>query len=70
MVLLALGVLVGVAVASPVSAASSTKVAWNVSSLMPGEARNLSTVASTNSPGLKSWSKSGTCTLAPKRKPT
>ena len=70
MALLAFGVLVIVAVASPVSAASSTKVAWNVSSLMPGEVRNLSTVVSTNSSGLKSWSKSGTCTLAPKRKPT
>ena len=27
-------------------------------------------MASTNSPGVKTWSKSGTCTLAPTRKPT
>ncbi len=68
--LLALGVLVGVAVASPVSAASSTKVTWNVSSLMPGEARSLWAVVSTNSSGVKTWSKKGTCKLTPTRKPT
>ena len=68
--LLAFGVLAGVTVASPVSAAPSTKLVWNVSSLMPGEVRNLSTVVSTNSPGQQAWLKSGTCTLTPTRKPT
>gem|GEM_PF-1180904 len=40
------------------------------SSLMAGEAKNLSVVVSTNSPGVKTWSKNGSCTLTPASKPT
>ena len=68
--LLAFGVLAGVAVSNSVSAATPTKVTWNVSSLAPGESRNLWAVVSTNSSGVKTWSKKGTCTLTPTRKPT
>ena len=51
-------------------AASSTTVTWKVSSLNKGEKKRLSTLVSTNSPGVKTWSKSGSCTLTPSRKPT
>ena len=64
------GVFAGVSVSGSVSAASSTKVTWKISSLSAGEVKKLSAMASTNSPGVKTWSKSGTCTLTPKRKPT
>ena len=69
-ILLLVGVLVGVTISSSVSAAPSTKVTWKVSSLPAGEAKKLSAVVSTNSPGVKTWSKRGTCTLTPTRKPT
>ena len=68
--LLLVGVSAGVSAGSSVLAASSLKVTWKVSSLTAGEARNLSAVVSTNSPGVKTWSKRGTCTLTPTRKPT
>jgi hypothetical protein len=68
--LLFVGVLAAVAVGGSVAAAPSTKVTWKVSSLMAGEAKKLSAVVSTNSPGVKTWSKKGTCTLTPTRKPT
>ena len=69
-VLLLVGVLAGVLVGSSAGAAPSTTVSWKVSSLMAGEARNLSAVVSTNSPGVKTWSKKGSCTLTPASKPT
>lgn len=69
-VFLLVGVLAGVLVGSSAGAAPSTTVSWKVSSLMAGEARNLSAVASTNSPGVKTWSKKGSCTLTPASKPT
>ena len=69
-VLLLVGVLAGVLVGSSAGAAPSTTVSWKVSSLMAGEARNLSAVFSTNSPGVKTWSKKGSCTLTPASKPT
>ncbi len=69
-VLLLVGVLASVLVGSSAGAAPSTTVSWKVSSLMAGEARNLSAVVSTNSPGVKTWSKKGSCTLTPASKPT
>ena len=69
-VLLLVGVLAGVLVGSSAGAAPSTTVSWKVSPLMAGEARNLSAVVSTNSPGVKTWSKKGSCTLTPASKPT
>ena len=69
-VLLLVGVLAGVLVGSSAGATPSTTVSWKVSSLMAGEARNLSAVVSTNSPGVKTWSKKGSCTLTPASKPT
>jgi hypothetical protein len=68
--LLLVGVLAAVAVGGSVAAAPTTKVTWKVSSLMAGEAKKLSAVVSTNSPGVKTWLKKGTCTLTPTRKPT
>ncbi len=68
--LLLVGVLAAVTISSSVSAAPSTKVTWKVSSLSAGEAKKLSAVVSTNSPGAKTWSKRGTCTLTPTRKPS
>jgi len=52
------------------SAATATKVTWKISSLAAGQVKKLSDIASTNSPGKKTWSKSGSCTLTPKTKPT
>ena len=70
-ILMLVGVLVGVTVSGPVAAhtAPSPKVKWKVSSLSAGEAKKLSAVVSTNSPGKKTWSKRGTCKLTPRRKP-
>jgi hypothetical protein len=51
-------------------AASSTTVTWKVSSLNKGEKKRLSTLVSTNSPGVKTWAKRGSCSLAPPKKPT
>jgi len=62
--------LVSFAVSSSTSAAPSTTVAWKVSSLVAGESKNLSAMVSTNSPGTKTWSKTGSCTLTPAKKPT
>jgi plastocyanin len=60
----------GVFVGASAGAAPSTAVTWKVSSLMAGEAKNLSAVVSTNSPGTKTWSKKGSCTLTPVTKPS
>ena len=68
--LLLVGVLSGLSVGGPVSAAPSTTVTWKVSSLQADQVLKLSAVVSTNSPGVKTWSKKGSCTLMPKKKPT
>ena len=68
-VLVVAGLLGGVT-ASSVAAATKTTVTWKVSSLTAGQEKNLSAVASTNSKGVKTWSKTGSCTLSPKSKPT
>ena len=60
----------GVFVGGSAGAAPSTTVTWKVSSLKAGEAKNLSAVVSTNSPGAKTWSKKGSCTLTPVTKPS
>ncbi len=69
-VLLLVGVFAGVTSGGSVSAAPSTKATWKVSSLEASQVVKLSAVVSVNSTGVKSWSKTGTCTLTPKRKPT
>jgi len=68
-VLVVAGLLGGVT-ASSVAAAISTTVTWNVSSLTAGQVKSLSNVATTNSPGVKTWSKTGSCVLSPTSKPT
>ena len=68
-VLVAAG-LVGGVTASSVAAATKTTVTWKVSSLTAGQEKNLSAVASTNSKGVKTWSKTGSCVLSPTSKPT
>ena len=68
-VLVVAGLLAGVTVSS-VAAATKTTVTWKVSSLTAGQEKNLSAVASTNSKGVKTWSKTGSCTLSPKSQPT
>ena len=68
--LLLVGVLSGITVGGPVSAAPSTTVTWKVSSLQADQVMKLSAVVSTNSPGVKTWSKKGSCTLTPRKKPT
>jgi hypothetical protein len=68
---IALALLAGVLLAGGVAeAAPSTTVKWKVSSLSKGQKTSLSTLVSTNSPGMKTWSRSGTCTLTPSKKPT
>jgi hypothetical protein len=67
---LLVGLVVSTASVSVVEALSSPRVSWKVSSLLPGERINLSKVMSTNSPGLKRWSKAGSCRLQPQNKPT
>ena len=62
--------LAGAAVSGSVAAAPSTNITWKVSSLRAGQIVNLSTVVSTNSTGVKTWSKTGLCTLTPTRNPT
>ena len=54
----------------PVSAAVATTVTWKVSSMIVGVTKNLSAVASSNSPGRKTWSRKGSCTLTPSSNPT
>ena len=68
-VLVVAGLLAGVTAGS-VTAATSTTVTWKVSSLTAGQVKNLSDVATSNSRGVKTWSKSGSCTLTPKSEPT
>ena len=51
-------------------AASPTTVTWKVSSLNRGEKKRLLTLVSTKSPGVKTWSKRGSCALTPLGKPT
>ena len=68
-VLVVAGLLGGVT-ASSVAAATKTTVTWKVSSLTAGQEKNLSAVASTNSKGVKTWSKTGSCVLSPTSKPT
>ena len=63
-------ILVGVLVGGSAGAAPSTTVTWKVSYLKAGEAKKLSAVVSTNSPGAKIWSKKGSCRLTPASKPT
>ena len=67
-VLVVAGLLGGVTAGS-VAAAISTTVTWNVSSLTAGQVKSLSNVATTNSPGVKTWSKTGSCTLTPSSNP-
>ena len=68
-VLVAAGLLGGVAAGS-VAAATKTTVTWEVSSLTAGQVKSLSAIASSNSTGFKTWSKTGSCTLSPKSQPT
>ena len=49
---------------------TKTLVTWGVSSMTPGQVKSLSDIATSNSPGVKTWSKTGSCTLSPKSKPT
>ena len=53
-----------------VIAATKTTVTWRVSSLRVGQARSLSAIAISNSNGVKTWLKTGSCVLSPKSKPT
>ena len=62
--------LLGGVTAGSVAAATSTTVTWNVSSLTAGQVRSLSAIATTNSPGVKTWSKTGSCVLSPISNPT
>ena len=67
----AVALLVGVLWSGGVAeAAPPTTVTWKVSSLNKGQKTSLSALVSTNSPGKKTWSKSGLCTLTPTKKPT
>ena len=70
LLLLLVGVFAGVTSGGSVSAAPSTKATWKVSSLEASQVVKLSAVVSVNSAGVKTWSKTGTCTLTPKRNPT
>ena len=67
--LVVVGLLSGVT-ASSVTAATKTTVTWKVSSMTVKVTKNLSDLASSNSTGRKTWSKSGSCTLTPASKPT
>ena len=68
-VLVVAGLLGGVT-ASSVAAATSTTVTWKVSSLTAGQVKSLAAIASSNSNGVKTWSKTGSCVLSPKSQPT
>ena len=68
-VLVVAGLLGGVT-ASSVAAATSTTVTWKVSSLTAGQVKSLAAIASSNSSGVKTWSKTGSCVLSPSSKPT
>ena len=67
---LIVGVLAGITIGGPVAAAPFTKVTWKVASLQPDQVINLHDVVSTNSPGVKTWSGKGSCTLTPRKNPT
>lgn len=67
---LLVGVLAGTTVGGSAVAAPFTKVTWKVTSLQAKQVINLHDVVSTNSPGVKTWSKKGSCTLTPRKKPT
>ena len=69
-VVLVVAALWGGVAASSVVAGPSTTVTWKVSSLTAGQVKSLSAVASSNSLGVKTWSKTGSCTLSPTSKPT
>jgi len=69
-VVLVVAGLVGGVAAGSVAAATKTTVTWKVSSLKAGQVKNLSKVATSNSPGVKTWSKTGSCVLSPKSNPT
>ena len=68
-VLVVAGLLAGVTAGS-VAAGPSTTVTWKVSFLTAGQVKSLSAVATSNSSGVKTWSKTGSCTLSPTSKPT
>ena len=68
-VLVVAGLLAGVTAGS-VAAGPSTTVTWKVSFLTSGRRMSLSDVATSNSSGVKTWSKTGSCTLSPTSKPT
>lgn len=70
MAVLVVAAVLGSAFAGSVAAASKTTVMWKVSFMTAGQAKSLSDLAKTNSPGVKTWSKTGSCTLTPKSKPT
>ena len=53
----------------PLTTPFTTTVTWEVSSLTAGQVKSLSAVASTNSPGVKTWSKTGSCVLSTKSNP-
>ena len=69
-VVLVMAALWGGVAAGSVVAGPSTTVTWKVSSLTAGQVKSLSAVASSNSLGVKTWSKTGSCTLSPTSKPT
>ena len=49
---------------------TKTLVNWEVSSIRAGRTTGLSVLASSNSGGRRTWSKTGSCTLTPISKPT
>ena len=61
--------LVGGVTAGSVAAATKTTVTWKVSSLKAGQVKKLSAIATSNSLGVKTWSKTGSCVLSPKSNP-
>ena len=62
--------LFGGVIASSVAAATKTTVTWRVSSLTAGQVKSLSAIATSNSPGIKTWSTTGSCVLSPISNPT
>ena len=69
-VVLVVAAFLGAVNSGSVTAATSTTVTWRVSSLTLGQVRSLSAIAISNSNGVKTWSKTGSCVLSPKSKPT
>ena len=62
--------LLSIVVVNTVDAANPTTVTWKVSHMTAGEVKKLSAFVTSNSPGVKTWSKTGQCSLTPKAKPT